>query len=131
MGRTVKEVIPGIEPFWIETYGRVVKSGISERIDNPVIALGKHLEVYAWRSGGGRFAGVFSDVTERKEMEKELLRSRDELEERVRERTTELEVKNTEMERFIYTSLTRPENSFGKHERFLGIPKAGLRIGRP
>ena len=79
-GRTVRELIPGIEPFWIETYGRVVHSGISERIDNPVATLGRHYEVYVWRSGIGRFAVVFSDITERKRMEKELRETRDYLE---------------------------------------------------
>jgi len=71
-GRTVRELIPGIEPFWIETYGRVVQSGLSERIDNPVAALGRHYEVYVWRSDIGRFAAVFSDITQRKRMEKKL-----------------------------------------------------------
>jgi len=73
-GRTVREVIPGIESFWIESYGRVVRTGESQRIANPVAALGKHFEVFAWRSGPGRFAAVFSDVTERKRAEEALLR---------------------------------------------------------
>jgi PAS domain S-box-containing protein len=64
VGHTVKELIPGIENFWIETYDRVVKSGQSERILNPVAELQKHYEVNAWRSGPGRFAVVFHDVTE-------------------------------------------------------------------
>ena len=94
VGRTVKEVIPGIEPFWIESFDSVVKSGRDKRFDNPVAELGKEYEVYAWRSDVGRFAVVFSDVTERKKLEKELRRSRDELEIRVRERTTELALSN-------------------------------------
>jgi PAS domain S-box-containing protein len=52
-GRAVKEVIPDIETFWIETYDRVVKTGRGERIDNPVTSLGKHYEVYAWRTAVG------------------------------------------------------------------------------
>ena len=58
------------------------------------------------RSSEGKIIGVlgtYTDITERKRMEEDLRRSRDELEERVRGRTTELEAKNTEMERFIYT----------------------------
>lgn len=69
VGRTVREVIPGIEPFWIETYSRVVQSGRSKRVDNHVAELGKHYEVYAWRSGIGRFAVVFNDITERRQSE--------------------------------------------------------------
>ena len=94
VGRTVKEVIPGIEPFWIESFDRVVQSGQGKRFDNQVAELGKQYEVYAWRSAVGRFAVVFTDVTERKKLEKELRRSRDELEIRVRERTTELALTN-------------------------------------
>ena len=47
--------------------------------------------------------GISRDITERKRMEKELLRSHCELEQRVKDRTEELSRKNAEMERFIYT----------------------------
>ena len=94
VGRTVKEVIPGIEPFWIESFDSVVQSGQGERFDNQVAELGKQYEVYAWSSAVGRFAVVFTDVTGRKKLEKELRRSRDELEIRVRERTAELALTN-------------------------------------
>jgi PAS domain S-box-containing protein len=58
------------------------------------------------RSSEGEIIGVlgtYMDITERKRMESELRRSRDELELRVKERTGELARKNSEMERFIYT----------------------------
>jgi PAS domain S-box-containing protein len=89
-GRTVKEVIPDIETFWIETYDRVVKTGRGERIDNPITALGKHYEVYAWRSAAGRFGVVFTDITERKRAEEELRSVREDLERLVRERTADI-----------------------------------------
>ena len=76
-GRTVREVIPGIEPFWIENYAQVVQSGCSKQFDNYVADLGKHYEVYAWRSGTGRFAVVFNDITERERAEEKLRVSRD------------------------------------------------------
>ena len=62
-GRTVRELIPGIEPVWIETYARVVATGNSEKIENDVAELNKYYEVHAWRAGPGRFAVVFHDVT--------------------------------------------------------------------
>lgn len=64
VGHTVKEIIPSIEPFWIETYSRVVATGQGERINNPVAELKKRYEVHAWRSGPGRFAVVFHDITD-------------------------------------------------------------------
>ena len=50
----------------------VVRTGISERIENPVSELGKILEVFAWRTGPASFAAVFQDVTERKRGEEAL-----------------------------------------------------------
>ena len=80
VGRTVRELLPGIEPFWIETYGRIVRTGESERIANPVAMLGRHFDVFAWNSGPGRFAVVVSDVTERKRAEEALRQSLERLE---------------------------------------------------
>ena len=98
VGRTVKDLIPGIEPFWIETYDRIVRSGRSERIDNPVSGLNKHYEVYAWRTGDKRFAAVFSDVTAHKQMEDELrLRAFD-----LTKANTELQSAIKELEGFSY-----------------------------
>jgi PAS domain S-box-containing protein len=72
VGRTVREVIPGFEPFWIEALGRVVMSGIGERVEGPVSELGRNYEAFAWRSSPGCFAVVFNDITERKKAEEKL-----------------------------------------------------------
>jgi PAS domain S-box-containing protein len=68
-GKTVREIIPNVERFWIEAYDGVVQSGISRKLENQVAELGKYFEVYAWRSGPGQFAVVFNDITEHKLME--------------------------------------------------------------
>ena len=55
---------------------------------------------------GGQLVGSIEsirDITERKLADDALHKARDELELRVKERTAELEAKNTEMERFTYT----------------------------
>jgi PAS domain S-box-containing protein len=75
VGQLVTEVIPGIEYFWIESYGRVVQTGQSGHFENKVETLGKQYEVNAWRSGEGRFAVVFNDVTDRKKEEERLKES--------------------------------------------------------
>lgn len=72
IGHTVKELIPDIEPIWIETYDKVVRSGISQRIGHPVSGLGKYIEVFAWRSGSGRFSAVFLDITQHRNTDEKL-----------------------------------------------------------
>jgi signal transduction histidine kinase len=62
-------------------------------------------------------------------MEKELLRSRDKLEERVRERTAELGAKNTEMERFIYTVSHDLRTPLISLSGFLGFIKQDAEMG--
>lgn len=77
VGRTVRQAIPEIEPSWIETYGRIVRTGNSERFENQLAAVGKTLELFAWRSGPGQFAVVFRDITERKRAEEALQQKTD------------------------------------------------------
>jgi PAS domain S-box-containing protein len=73
VGRTVREMIPEIEPFWIETYGRIVRTGQGERILHTVASMGKHFDLFAWRmTPANAFAVVFNDVTDRKRAEDEL-----------------------------------------------------------
>jgi PAS domain S-box-containing protein len=92
LNRRATEAIPGIEPSWIEAYGRVVLTGISKRIINPVLVLGRYFEVFAWRVDENRFAVVFNDVTVRMVLEQEL-----------RQRAEELQRAVQELERFSYS----------------------------
>jgi PAS domain S-box-containing protein len=65
IGKTVKEVLPGVEPEWIERYGRVVRSGRGERFHSGSAELGRVYEGYAYPAGKDRFAVAFNDVTQR------------------------------------------------------------------
>ncbi len=69
LGRLVKDVVPGLENYWLEAFGRVVNSGRGERLLGPASTLKREYEAFAWRSGPGRFAVIFTDVTERKRAE--------------------------------------------------------------
>ena len=78
VGRRVTEVLPGIEktPF-IEIYGKVALTGAPITFEQQAEALDRHYSVTAYRLGEGRFATVFSDITERKHAEEELRESRE------------------------------------------------------
>ncbi len=68
-GELVSVLIPGVEPYWIETYGRVVRTGEPAHVEYHVGTLGAWFEVFAYRTEPGRFAAVFLNVTERKASE--------------------------------------------------------------
>ncbi|MEK7475347.1 MAG: MEDS domain-containing protein [Candidatus Coatesbacteria bacterium] len=69
VGRTALEVLPGLEPGWVETYGRVVRTGNPVRFTSYTAPLRRHFEVFSFRPAAGRFAAVFSDVTARNTIE--------------------------------------------------------------
>jgi PAS domain S-box-containing protein len=65
VGRTVLEVLPNTEYYWIETGGHVAKTGKPCLFENFSVELGKHFEVAFFRPQQGQFACVFHDVTDR------------------------------------------------------------------
>ncbi len=71
IGRTVLEVMPQIEPEWIETYGRVALTGEPVHFERFSSVLNRHYEVTAYRPAPGQFAVIFTDVTARRKAEEE------------------------------------------------------------
>ena len=69
VGRTVREVLPGIEPIWIERYGRVALTGRPEQFEACSSSLGRWYDVRAYQTVPGRFAAVFTGITERRQVE--------------------------------------------------------------
>ncbi len=74
VGRTVLEVLPGTEKQLIETFGKVALYGEPVFFEHQYAALGKTLEVKAFRPSEGRFVSIFGDVTERNRAEDALRR---------------------------------------------------------
>lgn len=66
VGRTVREVLPGIEQHWIETYGHVALTGEPAFFENQSVDLNKEFQVTAFRPAPNQFACIFVDVTDRK-----------------------------------------------------------------
>jgi PAS domain S-box-containing protein len=77
-GKTVVELLPGIESFWIETCDRVAQTGVATRIEEYTESLNRWLDVYFSRVGGEgsrQIAVVFNDITERERTEEQLRRA--------------------------------------------------------
>ena len=65
VGRTIREVFPGIEQVWIDEPGEVVRSGELATFTRQVGGLGRWYEGRIYRIGPERFTVIFQEVTER------------------------------------------------------------------
>ncbi|MGH9325555.1 MAG: histidine kinase [Terriglobia bacterium] len=72
IGRRMREILPGVEPFWIERYGRVALTGESARFEGYMGPVGKYFDVSVFSPQRGRFGVTFTDITESKRMEADL-----------------------------------------------------------
>jgi PAS domain S-box-containing protein len=66
VGRTALELLPDLEPYWIETYGRVATTGEPLRFESGSDVMGRWFDVYASRVGPAeerRVALLFKDVS--------------------------------------------------------------------
>lgn len=75
LGRTIRELVPGIEPFWFDIYGRVALTGEPTRFVDHAASMGRWFDVYAFRIGQPdepKVAVLFNDITERKRREAHL-----------------------------------------------------------
>jgi len=66
IGHTVKEVMPGIEDYWIEKYGQVALKGGDLRYENYAGDLEKWFKVTVYSPKFGQFVTVFEDITNKK-----------------------------------------------------------------
>ena len=71
LGKTVMEVLPDTEPYWIEKFGRVALTGEPVRFGDYAISSDKHYEISAYQPSPNQFACTFSDVTQRVQAEEE------------------------------------------------------------
>ncbi|GGX94705.1 PAS domain-containing hybrid sensor histidine kinase/response regulator [Pseudoduganella dura] len=89
-GRTAKELVPTLDDFWVDTYGRVALTGVAARFENEAPALGRWFDVYAtpFDAPGSRRVGLlFTDITARKAANQRLRRLAADLSEADRRKT--------------------------------------------
>lgn len=75
VGKSVLEVIPNLEPYWVQAYGGVVKTGKPAQFIEYAEALGRWFQVYAYQLGGKdsrKVAIVFTDISKRRQQETEI-----------------------------------------------------------
>jgi PAS domain S-box-containing protein len=72
-GRTILQLAPDNDPFWVETYGRIALTGEPQRIEHQ--SFGRWHDVYAWRYGrpvDRQVALLFNDVSGRKSLQQHI-----------------------------------------------------------
>ncbi|MBI5324312.1 MAG: response regulator [Ignavibacteriae bacterium] len=69
IGKRVREVIPGLEEFWIQRYGEVVLTGYPTHFEDYSKPLDKYFYVSAYKTKTGQFAVLIENITERKKTE--------------------------------------------------------------
>lgn len=72
IGKTVKEVLPDIEEYWIEKFGEVAITGVPITYENYVKELNNYYEVVVYRNQPNQFAVIVNNITERKNTENKL-----------------------------------------------------------
>lgn len=69
LGKNILDILPEIDPSFVDTLNQVVRTGKSERFVDTILVHGKLFRVFAWRSAPGRFGMLLNDVTRIREME--------------------------------------------------------------
>jgi signal transduction histidine kinase len=72
VGKTVREVLPTLEPSWIEKFGSVALTGVPMHFEQHSTPLQRDFEVTAFCPERGKFVVVFDDITDRKRLEAQL-----------------------------------------------------------
>ena len=75
VGKSVRTLIPDIEPELIERYGKVATTGESDHFTQYSTALDRWFDIIAFSPELGQFATIFTDITDQKRLQEQLLQS--------------------------------------------------------
>ena len=80
IGRQVLEILPDLEPVWLERYGQVALTGAALEFEEYNHSLDKFFEVRVFCPATGQFATLFHDISDRKRAENALRETQAEFE---------------------------------------------------
>lgn len=69
IGKTVRQVMPNTEQYWFDVYGKIAQTGESGAYQNYSCELERYYDIWAFSPAKGQFAVIFSDITQRKQVE--------------------------------------------------------------
>jgi PAS domain S-box-containing protein len=79
VGKRAREVMPDLEPEWVQRYGVVAQTGENAHFEAFNGSVGKYFEVLAFSPEHGQFAVSFTDVTDRRKAEEDHVRMQEQL----------------------------------------------------
>jgi len=130
VGRGIVEILPELEASWIERFGRVALHGESICFEDYNRDLDRHYEVTAYQPQPAQFAAVFTDVSERKCLERKL----EEASRRLAATNQELVTQNTLLRRQSEELLSRQAELLDSNRRLELVSGTAARLlasGRP
>ena len=71
IGKTVRDVLPNINPLWLEIYDQVATTGTPAHFEAHFTDLGRLFEVTAFRTAPRQVACIFTDISERRRLQEQ------------------------------------------------------------
>ena len=103
IGNTISNIFPEFGRDWYNTVGKVARGGQPIRMVQTIKRIGKTFITSVYSPSPGQCAVIREDITDRIKAEEEVRNLNKELEQRVVDRTAQLETTNKELESFSYT----------------------------
>ncbi len=75
IGKRITEVMPKVEQYWIDIFGKVAQTGVPYYYENYLETTGKYYSTYSYSPKKNQFAVMVDDITERKVIEDKLIES--------------------------------------------------------
>ena len=73
IGKRATEVMPKVEKYWIDVFGKVALTGVSCNYDNYFEQTGRYYSTHSYMTKPGFFAVIARDITESKKAEENIL----------------------------------------------------------